>query len=326
MPNTFCYTIKQFTELKIKLLKHLLRFNIIILLYLFQYPYLAVVKNSKELLNLLDLEQIDDNLFRGNNYKTPWKRVFGGQVLSQALHAASQTVPVERCAHSMHGYFILAGDIDVPVIYQVDRLRDGGSFTTRRVTAIQKGRPIFNMAASFQKDQPGVEHQIEMPDVPDPENVIPDLEYALELKESKPDWYRRLSLPKPIEFRTVEKIDFLNPKESTPFRHIWMKAIGDLPDDKRTHQEVLAYGSDYSLLTTAFLPHMGSVDIRKMFFASLDHAMWFHKDFRIDDWLLYALDSPSASNSRGFSRGNIFNRSGDLVASVVQEGLMREVR
>ncbi len=289
-----------------------------------QYAYLVGVKNSEELLNLLDLEQIDDNIFRGQNYKTPWGRVFGGQVLAQALHAASQTVPVERCAHSMHGYFILAGDINVPVVYQVERLRDGGSFATRRVTAIQKGRPIFNMAASFQLDQPGVEHQIEMPDVPAPEDVQTDLDYAASLKESNPTWYQRLSLPKPIEFRTVEKFNFIDSKKSDPFRHIWMKAIGEMPDDKRAHQEVLAYGSDYSLLTTAFLPHTGTVDIRNMFFASLDHAMWFHKDFRIDDWLLYALDSPSASNSRGFSRGNIFNREGKLVASVVQEGLMRD--
>ena len=281
------------------------------------------MKNTAELLGLLDLEQIDDNLFRGQNYKTPWGRVFGGQVLAQALHAASRTVPIERCAHSMHGYFILAGDINIPVIYQVERLRDGGSFTTRRVTAIQKGRPIFNMAASFQLDQPGFEHQIAMPDVPAPEELISDIEYAAVLKDTQPDWYRRLTLPKPIEFRTVEKIDFLNPKKGDPFRHIWMKAIGDLPNDKRIHQEVLAYGSDYSLLTTAFQPHSTSIDINKVFFASLDHAMWFHKDFRIDDWLLYALDSPSASNARGFSRGNIFNREGKLVASVVQEGLMR---
>lgn len=281
------------------------------------------MKNTTELLGLLDLERIDDNFFRGQNYKTPWGRVFGGQVLAQALHAASQTVPFERCAHSMHGYFILAGDINLPVIYQVERLRDGGSFTTRRVTAIQKGRPIFNMAASFQLDQPGVNHQIEMPDVPPPEAVVSDFEHAATIKESNPTWYRRLTLPKPIEFRTVEKINLSGSENKEPFQHIWMKAIGELPDDKRTHQEVLAYGSDYSLLTTAFLPHTSEADINKMFFASLDHAMWFHKDFRIDDWLLYALDSPSASNSRGFSRGNIFNREGKLVASVVQEGLMR---
>ncbi len=281
------------------------------------------MKNTEELLGLLDLEQIDDNLFRGQNYKTPWGRVFGGQVLAQALHAASSTVPEERCAHSMHGYFILAGDINQPVIYQVERLRDGGSFTTRRVTAIQKGRPIFNMAASFQLDQGGVDHQIEMPNVPFPEDIVPDIEYANIIKEKNPEWYRRLTLPKPVEFRTVEKINFLNPKEGQPFRHIWMKAIGDLPDNKRTHQEVLAYGSDYSLLSTAILPHLDKIDMRQLFFASLDHAMWFHRDFRIDEWLLYALDSPSASNARGFTRGNIFNRAGKLVASVTQEGLMR---
>jgi acyl-CoA thioesterase-2 len=281
------------------------------------------MNNTEELLELLDLEKLEENLFRGQNYVAPWGRIFGGQVLAQSLHAANQTVPEDRCAHSMHGYFILAGDPSVPVVYQVDRLRDGGSFATRRVTAIQKGRPIFNMAASFQLDQPGVDHQIEMPEVPQPEDVQPDMDYAYELKDSNPDWYRRLSLPKPIEFRTVEKIDYANPGEHGPIRHVWMRAIGELPDDKRAHQEVLAYGSDYSLLTTAFLPHFKTTDIRKVFFASLDHAMWFHRDFRIDDWLLYALESPSASNSRGFSRGNIFNRAGKLVASVTQEGLMR---
>lgn len=281
------------------------------------------MENTTELLGILDLERLDDNLFRGQNYKAPWGRLFGGQVLSQALHAASQTVPEERCAHSMHGYFILAGDVDLPVIYEVERLRDGGSFSTRRVTAIQKGRPIFNMAASFQLNQPGFDHQIQMPDVPPAEDVVTDNEYAGMIKDSNPTWYRRLILPKPIEFRTVEKINFLNPQEGKPFRHIWMKAVGDLPDNQRTHQEVLAYGSDYSLLTTAFLPHIGELNINEVFFASIDHAMWFHRDFRIDDWLLYALDSPSASNARGFSRGNIFNKAGKLVASVTQEGLMR---
>ncbi len=281
------------------------------------------MKNTKELLEILNLEQIDDNLFRGQNYQSPWGRIFGGQVLAQALHAASQTVPVERCAHSMHGYFILAGDVSLPVIYQVERLRDGGSFTTRRVTAIQKGRPIFNMAASFQVDQPGFNHQIEMPDVPAPEDVMPDTEYIAQIKAKNPEAYVLPVLPKPIEFRTVDKVDYLNLKKEKPYRNIWMKAIGDLPDDKRAHQEVLAYGSDYNLLRTAFLPHIEKEKPEKLFFASLDHAMWFHKAFRIDEWLLYSLDSPSASNSRGFSRGNIFTKNGKLVASVSQEGLIR---
>ncbi len=282
------------------------------------------MKKVNELINLLDLEKIEENFFRGQNYQAPWKRIFGGQVLAQSLHAAYQTVPSDRFAHSIHGYFILSGDISTPVVYEVDRIRNGGSFTTRRVVAIQKGRPIFNMSASFQLKQEGLDHQIKMPNVPDPDSLISDVQMAERFKESSPELYKRYSIDRPFEFRPTNYIDPTNPTDQEPYRCIWIKAVEKMGDDIRMHQEFLTYASDYGLLGTAILPHWSKVQEHDMFFASLDHAMWFHRDFRIDDWLLYALDSPSASNSRGFARGNIFNRSGKLVASVVQEGLMRK--
>jgi acyl-CoA thioesterase-2 len=276
----------------------------------------------EELKELLTLEKIEENIFKGENYKAPWKRVFGGQALAQSLMAAYETIDDERYAHSLHAYFILPGDIEVPIIYNVDRLRDGGSFTTRRVVAIQKGRPIFNMAASFQVERRGLEHQINMPNVPGPEYLPTDEELLEPLKKKAPHIYQNLYHPRPIEFRPVEKYDPLNPTNRSPFQHVWFKTNGKLPEQKQLHQVVLAYASDYNLLTTAILPHREEVQGTKMFFASLDHAMWFHRDFRVDDWLLYQLDSPSASNTRGFTRGNVFDRDGNLVASVVQEGLM----
>lgn len=284
------------------------------------------MQSTDQLIELLTLEGIEENIFRGQNYLAPWKRVFGGQVLAQALHAAYNTVPEDRYVHSLHAYFILAGDIEQPIIYEVDRIRDGGSFTTRRVVAIQKGRPIFNAAASFQLKQSGLEHQIHMPNVPPPEALVSDEQLLERLKDTNPTLYRRFYHERPIEFRQVERIDPVEPKKSRPFRHVWFKAKGPLPDEVRIHQEVLAYASDYNLLITASLPHLEEVNRQDLFFASLDHAMWFHREFRADQWLLYALDSPSASNSRGFTRGNIFNRQGALVASVVQEGLMRKMR
>ena len=281
------------------------------------------MQTVSELIELLDLEQIEENIFRGQSHFTPWKRVFGGQVLAQALHAAYQTVPEDRFVHSLHGYFILPGNIDKPIVYDVDRLRDGGSFTTRRTIAIQQGRPIFNSAASFQLDQPGLDHQIEMPEVTPPEELLSDLDLLLPLKDVNPTLYGRLYHPRPIEFRPVEPYNILNPEKREPFRNVWFKSSSPLPDNKRLHQEVLAYASDYSLLATASLPHLDKVSRQQLMFASLDHAMWFHRDFRADDWLLYSIDSPSASGSRGFTRGNIFNREGTLVASMVQEGMMR---
>ena len=276
-----------------------------------------------ELLNLITLEQLDDNLFRGQNYQAPWGRVFGGQVLAQSIHAARRTVPGDRLIHSMHGYFILGGDIHQPIIYRVDRIRNGRSFTTRRVVAIQKGRAIFNMSASFQIEEGGFSHQIPMPDVPSPEAVTSDQEWAAQFKDKLPDLYRRYQIERPIEFRPIEKPDPFNPQKAKPFRHIWIKARQPLPEIRQIHQEVLAYASDYNLMTTALLPHRDLFKREKMQMASLDHAMWFHHDFKADEWLLYAIDSPSASNSRGFNRGNFFNQEGKLVASVVQEGLIR---
>jgi len=281
------------------------------------------LKDAAELLELLDLEPIEENIFRGNNYQAPWKRVFGGQVLAQALHAAYQTVPEDRNLHSMHAYFILTGDISRPIIYDVDLVRDGGSFTTRRVVAIQKGKPIFIFAASFQREQPGLEHQISMPDVPHPENLKTDHEIAELYRDKFPEMFQRYKLERPVEFRPVEQFNYLAPTPQPPFQHVWMKAKGKLSDNHREHQEILAYASDYNLLATAILPHYHEVKFNELYLASLDHAMWFHRDFRMDEWLLYALDSPSASNERGFTRGNIFNLEGKLVASVVQEGLIR---
>lgn len=280
----------------------------------------------EELVNLLQLEELDINLYRGQNYLAPWGRVFGGQVLAQALHATYNTVSDDRSAHSLHGYFILAGDISHPIIYEVENLRDGGSFSTRRVTAKQKGRAIFIMAASFHKNVEGLDHQISMPDVPSPEELKSDVELLEPLKTTHKKLYDSMATPRPIEFRPVEFFDPLSPKKEKPFRHVWLKANGHLTDSRRIHQEVFAYASDYNLLGTALLPHRDKDLKDKYFLASLDHGMWFHRDFRADEWLLYVLDSPSASNSRGFTRGNVFNRKGILVASVVQEGLMAPIR
>ncbi len=283
------------------------------------------MKDTTQLQKLIKLEKIEENIFRGQSYKTPWGSVFGGQVLAQSLHAAYQTVPEDRIAHSMHAYFILPGDIHKPIVYKVDCIRNGKSFTTRRVVAIQKGRAIFNMAASFQLEQEGLEHQIEMPNVAPPESLITDQEHAEIYKETLPELYMFFQIERPIEFRPVEEINLLDRKKHEPFRHVWIKAKGEMSNDKRTHREFLAYASDYNLLSTAVLPHRDEIiSFRQLQMASLDHAMWFHRDFRMDEWLLYALDSPSASNSRGFTRGNIFNQSGQLVASVVQEGLIRK--
>jgi len=275
-----------------------------------------------ELLELIEIETIEETIFRAQSRNIVGKRVFGGQVLAQALHAAIRTVPPDRYAHSMHGYFILPGDVTQPIVYDVDTIRDGGSFTTRRVVAIQKGRPIFNMSASFQVEQEGFDHQIAMINVPPPESLIDDIELAKAYKDKLPKHFQR-SL-RPIEFRRVERFDPLNPTQQPPLQHVWIRAKGAMPDDKTLHQVVLAYASDYSLLSTALLPHQEAITFEHLQIASLDHAMWFHRDFRMDEWLLYALDSPSASNARGFTRGNIFTRDGRLVASVVQEGLIRQ--
>lgn len=285
------------------------------------------MKEVKELLSLLELEQIEEHLFRGRSHSIGSKRVFGGQVLAQALNAAIRTVPEDRFVHSLHAYFILPGDIEMPIIFEVDRIRDGGSFTTRRVKAIQKGQAIFLMSASFQLEQSGFDHHINMPNVSPPEVLVSWEDLREKYGDMLPENLKKfLNIERPIEFRPVEMINPALPGKSRPYRHVWMKARGEMPDSRIDHQCVLAYTSDYNLLTTALLPHGNEAAFGNVQLASLDHAMWFHRDFRMDDWLLYAIDSPSASNARGFTRGNIFDRDGRLIASVVQEGLMRPKR
>ncbi len=277
----------------------------------------------EKLLQLLDLESIEVNIFRGRSPEDSWQRVFGGQVLGQALVAAARTVD-KRNSHSLHAYFVRPGDPKVPILYEVDRARDGRSFTTRRVVAIQHGRPIFTMSASFHIEEDGVEHQAEMPDVPAPEDLMAEAELLAQFeKEIPPEmarWFRR---ERPIELRPVSPRSPLKPEKRDPAQHVWVRATGPLPEDTAIHQCVLAYASDMTLLDTSLLPHgLGFLDQRAQL-ASLDHGMWFHRPFRADEWLLYAQDSPSAFGSRGFSRGSIFKRDGTLVASVVQEGLVR---
>jgi acyl-CoA thioesterase-2 len=284
------------------------------------------MQTISELIGLLNLKKIDDTIFEGENYQAPWGRVFGGQVLGQSLHAAYQTVPEERIAHSLHGYFILGGDLKFPIRYEVDTIRNGGSFTTRRVVAKQNGKAIFNMAASFQVKAEGVDHQIPMPNLIPPEKLTTSLEQLEEIKEAYPSAYQRLKAvqPKVFNFKPVEKFTTQLAKNGSPFFHTWLRTSEQASIDLRMQHQLLAYASDYNLLTTATLPHREQLNKGKTFYASLDHAIWFHRDFDIQDWLLYSMDSPSASNSRGFARGSVFDRKGVLVASVAQEGLMRQ--
>jgi acyl-CoA thioesterase-2 len=273
---------------------------------------------------LLDLEYIEHNIFRAESVDIGSGTVFGGQALAQSLVAAQRTVDDERRAHSMHGYFILPGDVDAPIVYEVDRLRDGNSFTTRRIVAIQHGRAIFNMAASFQAPETGATHQAEMPDVPGPEALPRELELVRAVEDQIPEDLRSLyTRERPIEFRPVDPVDPFDPATKPPSHHVWFRARGELPDDRLLHQSVLAYASDYGLLSTALRPHGLSFVQPDLQLASLDHALWFHRPVRADDWLLYATDSPSAAGARGFTRGQIFAQDGTLVASVAQEGLMR---
>jgi acyl-CoA thioesterase II len=284
------------------------------------------MKDINALLQLLDLETIEENIFRGQSASVGSQRVFGGQVLAQALHAAIRTVPEDRFVHSLHAYFILAGDVSLPIIFEVDRIRDGGSFTTRRVKAIQKGRAIFNMSASFQKQQDGFDHQLSMPNVQPPDALMSWDDLVKQMGDQLPEGIRKfLEISHPIEFRPVERVHPMLSGKQQPIRHVWMKSKGEMMDNVTAHQAVLAYASDYNLLTTALLPHGDQVATTKIQMASLDHAMWFHRPFRADEWLLYAIDSPSGSNARGFTRGSVFDQAGVLVASTVQEGLIRPV-
>jgi len=285
------------------------------------------MKNAiQELLNHLRLERIEENLFRGESQDIGNPHIYGGQVLGQALYAASQTV-ADRTAHSLHAYFLRSGDKEAPVVYEVDRIRDGRSYTTRRVVAIQHGRPIFNMSASFKTGEAGIEHQCTMPEVPGPEGLPNVTELGKQALADIPDKLSRfLQWQRPIEFRPVQPIHPLHPEPAPPVRQIWIRADGALPDDPPLHKALLAYTSDRSLLGTALLPHGWTFAQGTIRAASLDHAMWFHRDFRLDDWLLYAMDSPNMGHGRGFSRGSIFSRDGKLVASVAQEGMVREKR
>jgi len=276
------------------------------------------------LLDLLDLEPLELNLFRGRSPQVGWQRVFGGQVIGQALVAACRTVK-GRPPHSMHAYFLLPGDPKVPILYDVDRIRDGRSFTTRRVVAIQHGQAIFSMSVSFHVDEPGLTHQAPMPQVPPPEQLPSENQAREWVLANMPEPIRRYyELERPIEMRPVEYTRYLGQKFENARFHVWIRTTGPLPDDPAIHQCVLAYASDWTLLDTALVPHGRSLFEREFMAASLDHALWFHRKFRADDWLLYAQDSPNLAGARGFSRGLIFARDGTLVASVAQEGLVRE--
>ncbi|SDU40843.1 acyl-CoA thioesterase II [Stappia sp. ES.058] len=277
-----------------------------------------------DLLSILDLEPLEHNLFRGMSPQVGWQRVFGGQVIGQSLVAASRTVPEERGVHSLHAYFLRPGDPAVPIIYEVDRIRDGGSFTTRRVVAIQHGHAIFSMSASFQNHEDGLEHQATMPQVTAPEDLPSEAELKEKFLANAPEpvrlyWER----DRPIELRPVDLTHYFSRKKLTPAQNVWVRASATLPDDPRIHSCVLAYASDMTLLDTALFAHGTSVFDPKLQVASLDHAMWFHRPFRADEWLLYSEDSPSASGGRGFTRGTLYSRDGQLVASVAQEGLIR---
>ncbi|MCH1550098.1 MAG: acyl-CoA thioesterase II [Pseudomonadales bacterium] len=278
----------------------------------------------QKLIDLLDLEEIEQNHYLATSPNEGWQRVYGGQVIGQALVAASRTIDETRQAHSLHGYFLRPGDTEVPILYKVDRIRDGQSFSTRSVVAIQKGKPIFTLSISFQIDEQGPAHQLEMPQVPPPEHFIDDDILHAQQAENWPEEYQTaFNGVSAIQVRQIDPLDLLNPKASAPNQMCWMKTRESLPDGLRLHQCVLAYLSDWSLLDTATRPHAISFLQDNVQMASLDHAMWFHRPFRADEWLLYVQDSPFGGGARGYNRGLIFDRSGTLVASATQEGLLR---
>jgi acyl-CoA thioesterase II len=278
-----------------------------------------------QLVSILDLEPLEQNLFRGRGPREGWQRVYGGQVLGQALVAAVRTVQADRIAHSAHGYFLLGGDPAAAIVYDVERVRDGGSFSTRRIKAIQHGRVIFLMSASFQKVETSYDHQATMPDVPPPEGLPNEKELVARFLPHMPEnmrsyWERE----RPIELRPVDASRYFVREKRAPVQHIWMRATARLPDTLALHQCVLAYASDFTLLDTALIAHGKLLFDADIQLASLDHAMWFHRPFRADEWLLYAQDSPNAHGARGLARGSVFTRDGVLVASVAQEGLTRQ--
>ncbi|MGB1868904.1 MAG: acyl-CoA thioesterase [Porticoccaceae bacterium] len=287
----------------------------------------------QQLLNTLALDKIDENIYRGYTPKTTNKRVFGGQVFAQAMRAAQDTVPQDRMVHSQHAYFLRPGDPSIPILFQVDGIRDGSSFTTRRVVASQRGKAIFNTELSFQIAEQGLSHQIAMPDCPGPEGLGDDnarwneMIAKLRAKDGKGAAAHRPSL-RPIEMRSVEPIDYANPSPRKPEQQIWIRATGSIAelaksDTQPLHHAVLAYASDFNLMGTSLLPHDISIMNPKLQPASLDHCIWFHDSFRADEWLLYVLDSPRSSHARGFNRGSFYSQDGRLVASAVQEGLIR---
>ena len=278
----------------------------------------------RDLIQLLTLERLDTNLFRGESRDIGTDRVFGGQVLGQALAAANNTVE-DRVVHSLHAYFLRMGDQTSPIIYEVDRQRDGRTYASRRVVAIQHGRPILNLAASFQRPEEGVEHQAIMPEVPDPDTLKDAREYRRELVDRCPESSlpRFLLQERPFEFRPVQPPQIADPAPSEPRVDIWLKTVDRIGDDDHLHRNMLAYVSDYYLITTAARPHGYSLLSKKLMVTSLDHALWFQRSFRIDQWLLYSIESPSASGARGLARGLIFRQDGALVAAVTQEGVLR---
>jgi acyl-CoA thioesterase-2 len=277
-----------------------------------------------ELVDLLHLERLEDNLFRGQSRDIGTQFVFGGQVLGQALAAAQNTVDPIREAHSLHAYFLRAGDIDAPIVYSVERTRDGGTFSSRRVVAIQHGQPILNGSISFQIPEKSFEHQSSMPEVPAPEDIEPMQPLSADQLAKLPVKLQRwLGVDSPIEFRHVWPQDRLNPVKRPPIQHIWFRVAAPVDDTPALHRALLAYASDFNLIGTATLPHGISYYTHNVQMASLDHALWFHRPFRADEWLLYSFDSPTAQGARGFARGQIFSRDGRLVASTAQEGLIR---
>lgn len=278
------------------------------------------------LVGILTVEPVERDFFQGPATPQGKGRSFGGQVIGQALMSAIKTVPDDRPVHSLHGYFIRPGDATAPVLYRVERDRDGGSFTTRRVVAIQNGAVILNLAASFQTREPGLSHQDQMPDVPGPDEIEAEEAIADRMADQLPEAYLKwLRTPRPVDFRPCEPRPPLDRSPRAPEQRVWMRASGPLPDDPQIHRTALAYISDYGLLGTSTVAHGKAFGDPDMQYASLDHAVWFHDDFRVDDWLLYVMDSPWAGGARGFNRGRIFTRDGRLVASVAQEGLIRNV-
>jgi acyl-CoA thioesterase II len=277
----------------------------------------------EDLIKVMTLERLELNLFRGESRDIGSPQVFGGQVLGQALVAATATAE-DRVVHSLHAYFLRRGDFNAPIVYEVDRALDGKHFSSRRVVAIQHGKQIFNMSASFQLPEQGLEHQAPAPSVPQPES-LPDLQSQYQAIADKlpPAARRILEQKRPFEFRPVQPLERLRAEKSEPLKHVWFRAVDALPDDESLHRCLLAYVSDYHLLDTALKPHGISMIAPQLAIASIDHAMWFHRSVRVDEWLLYAVDSPSASGARGFTRGSVFARDGRLLASAAQEGLIR---